>query len=73
MRIGSEDTKLLKTLAELERLGLAAQADLKQPYANHEILARFFWPVEIGDLYTFLANGVHYDANQQFAIAGLPA
>lgn len=43
------------------RLGDAVVADLSQPLVTATVdLGRVWWPVEIGDLYEFAPDGVHY-------------
>lgn len=58
------------TLAEADILGDAVLADLSTPFITHEIETFYWWMVQLGDLYTFQANGVHYDADQKYAIVG---
>lgn len=60
----------INTLAEFQAMQEPALADLKDPKADHEILAPLFWPVELNDIYLFKANGVHYDTDQAFAVVG---
>jgi hypothetical protein len=50
--------------------GDAALSDLSEPSADQEITAPLFWPVQLGDFYEFLANAVHYDVDQEFAVTG---
>jgi hypothetical protein len=62
------DASPIKTSGEATTLLNAALADLKDPKAEQEIEVPFFWPVQLGDLYRFQANGVHYNSDQDWAI-----
>ncbi|WP_141323606.1 hypothetical protein [Myxococcus sp. AB025B] len=55
---------------EARKMAEAALSDLKEPLADQEIEADFFLPVELGDLYRFRANGVHYSDDQNLAVTG---
>lgn len=61
------DTSPIDTAAEAQAEGDAALADLKDPKANQEVEAPFFWPGDLGDLYRFTDNRVHYNSNQDLA------
>lgn len=41
--------------------------DLAAPHAEQAITTKFFWPAEVGDLYRFAPNGVHYKDPQKWA------
>lgn len=71
MKIGTDSTKLIKTSAAATRLALAAVTELADPFADQEIEGRYYWPVEIGDLYKWKANNIHYDSDQQYAVVAL--
>lgn len=58
------------SMTELQRLCDAACADLKDPYATHEMETLYFWPVQLHDVYAFLANGDHYDSDQTLSVVG---
>lgn len=62
------DTSPIDTTAEATALGNAALADLKDPKADMEIIMPLFWPMELGDLYRFTANGVHFNTDQDLAV-----
>jgi hypothetical protein len=57
---------------ESQALAMAnpARDDLAHPHAEQEIETLFFWPVRLGDLYRFTANGIHYDTDQDWAVVG---
>ena len=61
----------INTLAEATTMGDAALSDLKDVEAEQEIELPFFWPAQREDLFGFLANGVHYDADQEWAVTGI--
>lgn len=62
------DASPINTSGEATTMANAALADLKDPRAEFEIVLPFFWPGELGDLYRFSANGVHFDTNQDWAV-----
>ncbi len=60
----------ITTQAQAQRLATAVLGDVSRPALTHGSENAFFWPVEIGDLYTFEANNVHYVSNQTVAVVG---
>ena len=71
MRLGGDTTALLSTQAQAQALGDAVLADLALPTATHQIETLYLWPVEVGDLWRFSPNGVHYDGNQDYAVVAI--
>jgi hypothetical protein len=71
MGITEADDSPISTSTEAQALADAALSDLSLPFAEHEIETLFWWPGELGDLYRFSANGVHYDVAQDWAAAGI--
>lgn len=71
MEMAEASTSQIDTAAEANTMAQAALADLSQPYADHQVEADYHFCSELGDLYTFLANGQHYDAAQKFAVVGV--
>lgn len=65
------DASPIDTTAEATTLANSALADLKDPKADQEIVLPFFWPGELGDLYRFSANGVHYNTDQDWAVVNI--
>ena len=61
----------INTPTKAQNLAAAALADLKTPPAEQEIELHFDWRVELHDLDTFSANGVHYNSDQTWAVAGV--
>jgi hypothetical protein len=57
----------IDTSGEATALLNAALADLAWPIADQVVEVPYFWPLEIGDLYRFSANGIHYNGNQDLA------
>src|SRR5690606_25271285 len=45
--------------------------DTATPSVVQSVEGAFFWPAELGDLYTWKANGVHYDTDQDYATFGI--
>jgi hypothetical protein len=72
MKIGTEATKeLIFDATAAMRLAVAAYKELSTPFAGHEIICSYLWQAEIGDLYKFLANNVHYDSDQKYFVTGV--
>lgn len=65
------DASPINTTAEATTMADAALSDLKDPKADQEIVLPFFWPGELGDLYRFTANGVHYNTDQDWAVVNI--
>jgi hypothetical protein len=68
MEITESASSHITSASTAQTLANNCLADLKDPKAEHEITCPFFWPVELGDLWQFNANGIHYDSAQKFAI-----
>jgi hypothetical protein len=66
--LSSEDQ--INTSTEATLLANAALSDLKEPTADHGVAMPYFWPVQLGDLYRWTANDVHYSSNQDLAVVG---
>lgn len=70
MEIAEEATSQIDTPDEASALASAALSDLSTPYASLEVDAYFFPWVQVGDLYRFEANDVHFDGDQDLAVVG---
>lgn len=70
MEIIEADTSPINTSAEAQALADAALSDLAWPIAEKQVELPFFWPVEVGDLIRFTANGVHADEDIDLAVTG---
>lgn len=66
--IQEDDSSPIDTSAEATLMGDAALADLKEPKAEQEVEMPFFWPTELGDLYRYTDNKVHYNTDQDWAV-----
>lgn len=66
--ITESDESAVDTAAEASLLIGNILLDLKDPKAEMEIEAQFFWPAELGDLYRFPDNDVHFSTNQDWAV-----
>lgn len=61
----------IDTAAEAQALADAVLSDLAEPTADMEAALLFFFAfVEVCDLYTFTADGVHFDSDQKLAVVG---
>lgn len=68
--IGEDHASNVDTAAEAQAMATAAIADVGQPRTSQDCETIFFWPVELGDFYGFLANATHYDSQQNLAVVG---
>src|SRR5690606_34082402 len=57
--------------AEAQAMANAAVSDIAWPEAEQQIEALYFPAAEVGDLYRFRANGVHYDRDHDWAVASV--
>lgn len=71
MEIAEEATSQIDTSAEATALANAALSDLSTPYASLEVEAFFYPWAQVGDLYRFSANNVHFDSDQDLAVVGV--
>ncbi|HUW12423.1 MAG TPA: hypothetical protein VM537_22040 [Anaerolineae bacterium] len=70
MMIDVVNNNQITTLAAATVLGDAILKDTAQPHLTHTSV-NAFWPlVELGDMYRFEPNGVHYNTAQDIAIVG---
>lgn len=70
MEIVEGDDSPINSATEAQALADAALADLAWPIAEKQVEMPFFWPVEIGDLIRFNANGVHSVDDMDLAVTG---
>lgn len=68
MEIGEGSSSNIDTATEALAMATAAVSDLADPQADQQIDQFYLWQIEVGDLLTYQANGVHYDADQQWAV-----
>lgn len=71
MRIVEGEDSPIDTAPEALVMAEAALSDLAEPRAEQEIELRYWWPAQLGDLYRFKANGVHYTTDQVLAVVGI--
>lgn len=69
--IQEPDGSPISTNAEATTMANAALSDLKEPKAEFEIDAPFFWPGDLWDLYRFPTNSVHFNSNQDWAVVSI--
>lgn len=68
--IGEASSSLIDSATEAQRLADAVLNDLRLPHLEKQVELPYFWPAELGDLYGFAPNGVHYSAQQNLAVVG---
>lgn len=68
MEVAEAGSSNIDTQAEAEAMADAMLADLKDPTADFEVAMPYFFPAELGDLYRFYANGIHFDSDQDLAV-----
>lgn len=69
MRLAFTAASNIDSAGEATLMAGGARDDLKLPPAEHAVVInRHFWPVELGDLVNFPANGRHYDQPQKYAV-----
>ena len=68
MRIDARGTSVV-TSGQATTLADNVVDDLEEPNVQQEIDCAFFWPTELGDLYSFAPND-HYTSSQQYAVFG---
>lgn len=67
--IQEDSSSQIDSSTEATKLANAALSDCKEPTAELSVpLAQGFPWVELGDFYTFGANGLHFDADQSLAV-----
>jgi len=69
MEVAEAGSSQIDTEAEGRYMAQAILDDLSQPDVDLGIPVPFFWPVElVGDVFTFEANGFHFDTDQELAV-----
>jgi len=58
----------IDSAAEAQIFADGMRDDLKDPKADQVIEMHIDWTVELGDLFRFLANGIHYSVDQDWAV-----
>jgi hypothetical protein len=71
MEVAEAASSQIDALTEAQSMANAILNDLKDPSLEQSIPMPYFWPVEVGDLYRFSANDVHYDSNQDQAVVSV--
>lgn len=67
-RVWQFPSATIRTAENATSLANAVLSDLSEADADQEIEMPYFWPVQIGDLILFQANGDHYDTDQLLAV-----
>lgn len=68
MEVAEGKTTNIDSTTEATAFANAMLSDLKEPLAELEVDMPFFPFVELGDLYRFKADGVHFDSDQDLAV-----
>lgn len=68
--ITEQSSSNITTVQEATDLANAIVSDLGAPKADHAITTFLLWIVQLYDLITFTANGLHYDQDQQMGVIG---
>lgn len=68
MEASEGKTSNIDSSAEATAFANAMLSDLKDPVAELEVDLPFFPFVELGDLYRFSADGIHFDTDQDLAV-----
>lgn len=66
IRIDAQGTSIING-TQADALLESVLDDLESPQVLQEIDAALHWPIELGDVHTYSANGVHYDSDQTYA------
>ena len=69
-RIVEADDSPIDTATEADDMLGAALADTKDPKAEQVVSVPLFWPIQLGDYYTFSANVLQYTVDQDWAVVG---
>lgn len=67
MQLPEDATSAIDTPAEATSMADAAISDLASPPFEQQMRTIYWWPAELGDRYTYLANDTHYDVDQTLA------
>ncbi len=68
MRLAGDSVANIRTSTDATTMLTAIKADLSAPKLDHEVQLLYYWPAQAYDLYTFPANGAHYDSDQKLAV-----
>ena len=61
----------IDTDAEATRLADQILADLSQPDVEIDLALRYFWPVQLGDVWAVPSDAWHWNASQRLAVVGI--
>lgn len=71
MKLTEASGSQIDTMEEALTFAGSALADLQEPTMDKSVTMPYFWPAEIGDVYTFAANGDHYDSDQTLSLCSV--
>lgn len=69
--IDESATSQIDSSAEGTALATAILSDLSSPKVQQVMETSYFWPAELGDVYDFVTNGVHYDQTQRAGVVAI--
>ena len=69
IRVDARDTSVV-TGTQAAALLDAIMDDLEEPSIQQQVECAFLWPIELGDLYEWTANDIHYDTDQTWGVFG---
>lgn len=70
IRIDERGSRQIQSSAQASALLTAILDDTEEPIGVQRMDAPFHWPIEVGDVHDYEANGVHYDTTQTWAVFG---
>jgi hypothetical protein len=68
MELTEAATSQINTPSQMNTLLAAALADLKDPICQYTVTMPYFYPAEVGDVYTLAANSVTHDTGQNCGV-----
>jgi hypothetical protein len=71
IEVNEDAASNIDTGTEALEMVTAMVTDLALPAIAQSMVLRYFWAAQLGDLYSFLANNVHYDVAQQGAVQSI--
>lgn len=67
-RVWQFPSSTIRNATDALALANSVLSDLSEADADQEIEMPYFWPLQVGDLCLFRANGDHYDTDQSLAV-----
>lgn len=67
MEVDEDKASNIDSMVEAQQMADAMGSDLSAPPLTQIMRTSYFWAAQLGDLYAFQPNGVHYDVEQKLA------